>query len=312
MQLHDLLNDRLIMVTGKGGTGKTTVAAAVARVLAASGRRTLLCEVDAQRPALAPVVGRPLLGLEPVTLEPNFDVCNLLWPDVLATYLESMVRIRRVVNAILGNEMVRRFLDFTPGSQELVELSVVGDMVGRYDVVVVDMPASGHAFSMLDITRSALGVFRAGPVRTRVKQLRELVQDSRTRVVFASLPEEMVVNETMETAARLRESSLLGGDPLVILNRTMTPRFSTQERTLLRRVSDAAESDAAKEWARAGRWELSLELAAEDAISRLSRAMGQMPVVIPPIQGTPAETSHQLAVLLGDALGVTVPEAAWI
>lgn len=312
MALDELLRDRLILVTGKGGTGKTTLAASIARVQAAHGRKTLLCEIDAQRAALAPVFGTEA-GLKPVRIEANLDLCNLVWPDVLATYLQSMIRIKRVVNAILGNEMVRRFLDFTPGSQELVELSVVGDLVSQYDVVVVDMPASGHAFSMLDITRSALGLFRGGPIRARVETLRELVQDARTRLVFVALAEEMVVNETLETIGRIRDGNLLGGEPVVVLNRAIAPSFTEDERTLLERLSGTALSGAAEEFVAVGRWELSLETAVQDAIQRFVAVPGLTLQLVPPsgAGGNPRYVVGQVSQLFAAALGVNPEEVAW-
>ena len=96
---------------------------------------------------------------------------------------------------ILSNRMVSRFLDFTPGSQEIVILSALGQQVEKYDLVVADLPASGHAFSLLDITRSAMGLFRSGPVRGRAEELRQMIRSPDTRVVFVTLPEEMVVTE---------------------------------------------------------------------------------------------------------------------
>lgn len=312
MALDELLGDRLILVTGKGGTGKTTLAASIARVQAAHGRRTLLCEIDAQRAALAPVFGAET-GIDPVRVGKNLDLCNLLWPDVLSTYLQSMIRIRRVVKTILGNEMVRRFLDFTPGSQELVELSVVGDLVAKYDVVVVDMPASGHAFSMLDITRSALGVFRGGPIRARVEALRKVVQDSRTRLVFVALPEEMVVNETLETITRMRDGQLLGGEPIVVLNRALAPSFTEDEQVLLQRLSDSELTAAAEEFVAVGRWELSLEQAVQEAIRRLRAVPGLTLQLVPPsgAGGNPRYVVGQVSQLFAAALGVNPEEVVW-
>ncbi len=309
----EMLNDRLILVTGKGGTGKTTMAAAIAMLQAGRGRRTLLAEVDAQRGALAPVFGIEEPGLEPVRVGENLEVCNLLWPDVLGAYLESMIRIRRLVNAILGNEMVRRFLDFTPGSQEVVLLSVLGDLVDRYDVVVVDMPASGHAFSMLDITRSALGLFRTGPIRRRMLELRQLLHDPRTRVVLVALPEEMVVNETLETLGRLKTGDLLGATPLIVLNRAITPTFSDEERSLLTQASAALRVAAAgAELLAAGRWELSLEMAVQSALARLAGSQGQAPIIVPPVGvgGVASQVARAVSRHLAGQLGLS-EEDTW-
>lgn len=310
--LQQLLGDRLILVSGKGGTGKTTLAAALARTLAASGRRTLLCEVDAQQPALEAIFG-VRAGFTPVAVAPRLDVCNLVWPDVLAAYLKRMVRVGMLVDAILGNELVRRFLDFTPGAQDLVEISAIDDMVGRYDVVVVDMPASGHAFSLLDITRSALQLFRAGPVRQRAQELRARITDARTRVVLMALPEEMVVNETVETVGRLRTAGLLGGAPLVVLNRSHPTVIAGALRALLHQwVHAPPEDPGARALLDAGQWEEGLEVATAEAIERL-RTEALTTVAVPRVAtGQQAsQTAEQLAVWLAGQLGLSPSEVAW-
>lgn len=313
MDLTPLLADRLVLVTGKGGTGKTTFAAAIAALQAAKGRRTLLCEVDSQRPSLDPIVGRPV-GFTPVRMGDKLDAANLVWPETLVAYLKRMVGMERIVRAILGNEMVQRFLDFVPGSQELVTLSAIAEQVERYDCVVVDLPASGHAFSLLDITRSALGLFRAGPVRERVLQLRTLLEDRGTRVLVVALPEEMVVNETLETLGRLREHGLLGAEPMVVLNRAIPPSLTDDERTLLDRLSAEGLGGDAGEFLEAGRWERVSEEAVAEAAFRLTDRLKQPPVLVPlaPAAGTERDAVRHVAVQLGRHLGVGKQELAWI
>lgn len=313
VDLSRLLDDRLILVTGKGGTGKTTVASAIAAVLASAGHRTILCEVDAQQPALTPIFGiEP--GFAPTRASAHLDVCNLVWPESLAAYLQRMIPMGRIVRAILANDMVRRFLDFVPGSQELVTVSVIADLLERYDRVVVDLPASGHAFSMLDITRSALGLFRAGPVRSRVLELRKVLEDPRTRTVLVALPEEMVVNETLETLGRLRDADLLGGEPLIVLNRARDPDMTEHERTLLDRLSEAAPGGDAAEFLEAGRWERATEDAVDASIARLTQATGAPPVVVPP-EGAGGKARSVVTALAGrfaSRMKVALSEPSWI
>ncbi len=312
MELRGLLDDRLLFVTGKGGTGKTTAAAALALLLAAKGKRTILCEVDNQRPSLPTIVGSSV-GFAPVRVRERLDAANLVWPDTLVAYLQRMIPVGRVVQAVLTNDMVRRFLDFVPGSRELVTLSAIVDLRERYDVVVVDLPASGHAFSMLDITRSALGLFRAGPVRSRVQVLRAALQDPTTRMVFVALPEEMVVNETLETVQKMREAELLGGAPLVVLNKATVPSFSADESVLLDRLSAAGLGAEAEEFLAAGRWERVLEEASAEAISRLEAAFGAAPALVGAMHAVraPRDVVQEVAVALGRPLGLTRRDVAW-
>ncbi len=301
----DLLDSRLIMVTGKGGTGKTTYAAALAMLAAAKGKRTLLAEVDNQRPALTPIFGvEP--AFEPAEVRPNLDICNVTWNDALKRFLVRLVPSRRVVSLILDNPMVQRFLDFTPGSQEIVILSVLGEHAADYDLVVVDMPASGHAFSLLDITRSALGLFRSGPVRQRAQELRTLLSRRTTRMVFVALPEEMVVNETVETYKKMEDYELVSRPPAVFLNRATLPSLTDDERALMQRMREQPLDALQAEFLQAGRWEDDLEQATTHAAERLREALDHAPILVPPAPpgGIPAKVAESVAAHLGRLVGV--------
>jgi len=302
----DLLDSRLVMVTGKGGTGKTTYAAAIAMLAAARGRRTLLAEVDNQRPALTPIFGvEP--HYQPEEVRENLDICNVTWSEALKSFLKRLVPSRRVVSLILDNAMVQRFLDFTPGSQELVTLSVLGEHASEYDLVVVDMPASGHAFSLLDITRSALGLFRSGPVRQRAQELRTLLSRRTTRMVFVSLPEEMVVNETIETYTKMEEFELVSRPPAVFLNRATLPSLTDDERELLARMGATDGLDAVQhEFLQAGRWEDALEQATAHSAERLEEALHHGAILVPPAPpgGIPSKVVESVAAHLGRLVGV--------
>jgi anion-transporting ArsA/GET3 family ATPase len=132
-----LLDSRLLMVTGKGGVGKTTFAASLARLKAAKGQRTVLCEIDAQRPAMGSIFNCEV-GYKPTEVSERLSVCNLTWTEALVTYLQRSLPVSGLVRRILDNEVVNRFLDFTPGSRELAILSRVGQLVESYDAVVIE------------------------------------------------------------------------------------------------------------------------------------------------------------------------------
>jgi arsenite/tail-anchored protein-transporting ATPase len=307
-----LLDARLLLVTGKGGTGKTTYAAALAVLGAVRGRRAVVVELDNQRPSLTAVFHREP-RFQPAPVRPNLDLANLAWEGALHAYIESVVPSRRVTNLILNNPVVGRFLDFTPGSREMVILSAVGALVEKYDLVVVDMPASGHAFSLLDITRSAMGLFRSGPVRTRATELKALVGDARTELVLVALPEEMVVNETLETIARMRSFQMLHHAPTVFLNRATMPSLTPAEREVLLRLAGTPLDPLEREFVQAGRWEDGLEQATAAAQQTLADQLGVSPVLVPPSApgGIPRDTVEAVAVHLGRAVGVTRREIAW-
>ena len=302
-----LLGARLVLVTGKGGTGKTTFAAALALLAEARGRRVLLCEVDSQRPSLPAVFGTAA-RFEPEPVRPRLHVSNVTWREALMEFLASVVPSRRLVSLILSNQGVARFLDFTPGSREIVTLSAIEARTRDYDVGVVDMPASGHAFSLLDITRSAMGLFRSGPVRGRAEQLRALLLDAGTRVALVALPEEMVVTETVETAERLSASGLLSAPPIVFLNNANPPSLGDAEHGLIDRLWARTDLDVVqREFVRAGRWEATLESATAAAQSGLRERISVEPVTVapaPPGLG-PREIVQHVAASLGRRVGLT-------
>jgi len=131
--LQGIRDARLVMVTGKGGTGKSTTAAGLARLLAADGKRVCLAELDSQRAAITPIFGQePTFA--PVEVMPRLWVMNITWPESLVAWLRTMIPVGRIVKAILANETVRQFLDFTPGSREIVALTVIQELQRRFDV----------------------------------------------------------------------------------------------------------------------------------------------------------------------------------
>ncbi|MEM6930056.1 MAG: ArsA-related P-loop ATPase [Myxococcota bacterium] len=307
-----LLDSHLLLVTGKGGTGKTTFSTALALVAAAKGRRVLLAEIDSQRPSLTPIFGVDP-GFDPVRVTDNLDVANLTWQEALQHFLTGLVPSRRVVRLILSNRLVGRFLDFTPGSREIVTLSALGDLVSRYDLVIADLPASGHAFSLMDITRSALGLFRSGPVRARAQELRELIASDTTRTVLVALPEEMVVNETIETYQKLKRFEHISGPPVVFLNRATLPTLTDEERDLLAKLGEAELAPDQQEFVRAGRWEDELEQATEESQARLADAIPRPPLLVPPMLagGSLRDVVARVAAHLGRWVGVTKRELTW-
>jgi len=311
--VESLLASRLLLVTGKGGTGKTSFSAALAVLGAVKGRRTLLAEVDTHRPSMGAIFGKPPPP-KPEKVLPNLDLVNVHWDTALAEYMKRYLRSGRLVDGILSNKVVRRFLDFAPGARELFILSRLGDLAADYDLMVVDLHATGHAFALLDITRSAVGLFRSGPMLARAQQLVDVVRAPDTRMVFVAIPEEMVVNETLETLDRMQKAQLLGGPPAVFLNRSTLPSLAEPERLLIQRFADQALDPLAREFVRAGYWEDALEQATAEAQQRVSEVFPEPAVLVPPTHsgGAPRHVVSGIAVHLGRHVGVTRRELPWI
>ncbi len=286
MRIAELVHGRTILVTGKGGVGKTTVAAALGLLASAQGRRTLVVELGSQHPSLTSIFGvRP--RHEPTEVAPHLSIANLDWHEGLREWVGRAVPVSRVVRLILENRLVRRFLDATPGNREMVLLSKLAWLRDAYDLVVVDMPASGHAVAMLHLPDNALMLFKAGPIHDRAQEIRAMLQDRATAMVLVAIPERMVVNETLETADRVRrEVPDLQLGP-VVLNRATHPSMTPDERELLGRLSALHPDPAtpAGELLWAGRWEDRLEQSTAEALDRLVRGVRQRVVEVPRMDG---------------------------
>ena len=291
VSLQTLLGARLLFVTGKGGTGKTSIALAFARAVASQGRRVCLAEVDNQRPSLTEYYDfEP--GFEPVVVAPRLAVTNITWFEALQEWLGRFVPVQRVVRLILGNRMVRMFLDVTPGSREVVTFARLMQLMDRFDLVVVDMPASGHAVSFFRVFSGSASLFPAGPVRRTMDEAMARIGDAGTHLVLCALPEEMVVNETIETWRKLCDVAPSLDIPLVVLNQGMPPVITDPERTLLDRLAaelghgvDGAEQGFSLELVRAGHWEAEREQATDLAEGRL-RNETDMDLLMAPLMGS--------------------------
>jgi anion-transporting ArsA/GET3 family ATPase len=194
------LDRRLILIVGKGGVGRSTVAAAVAGKCAAQGRRTLLYETNAND-RLGPYFGRPPVGEALTQLAPNLWAVNATPASALAEYGMMILRWKSVYEMVFENRVSKAFLRAIPGLDDYAMLGKAWYHTAEekrgapvWDTVVFDMPASGHSVSMLRVpwvTRDA---------RT-IKAM--LCDPARTSTVLVTLAEEMPVNEAIELETKL-------------------------------------------------------------------------------------------------------------
>jgi arsenite/tail-anchored protein-transporting ATPase len=266
----DLLDHRLLFVTGKGGTGKTSLSAAIGLRCAAEGRRTVVVEIENHAPTLPSVLGvRP--SYQPQFAAPNLAVCNLTWDHALEDWLALNLPIERVRHLVLSNRIVQTFLVATPGAQETVILSKIVALLEGWDTVVVDLPASGHALGLLRVPAITIRMVRSGPIRARALAILGRLRSKDVAILLVAMPEDMIVTETLETAERFQREVPEIAIAAVILNRSSLPTFTESERILLERLSSAKDPRAEDaELLLAGRWEESLEHATREALERLT------------------------------------------
>ncbi len=225
--LRPLFDRRLVIVSGKGGTGKTTVAATLARAAAASGRRTLVVEVaeDEHVPRLVAPDRRAPVGYAGAELAPRLRAMRIDPFEAMGEYLALQVGARALVDFGLRNKALRQLLEGAPGWRELITLGKIWHLEqsvqpgGRplYDLIVVDAPATGHGLTFLDVPRVVHSAVRTGPLARNAGRVEDLVRDpERTLLLPVSLAEELPVNETCELVGRLRNEIGIAVDRIVM------------------------------------------------------------------------------------------------
>jgi anion-transporting ArsA/GET3 family ATPase len=242
-------------VTGKGGVGKTTVCAAEALALAHKGKRVLVAMCNAKE-RLSMMLGSELIGSEVKAVAPNVWAVNMDPDAAVAEYGAMALKSRALYKILFDNKYVRTFFRAVPGMQEWAMLgkawfhTTETDAEGkpRFDVVILDAPATGHGLDMLRVPKVILDVVPPGLLRRDAERAWELFQDpAMTAVVLVTLPEEMPTTETIELAHALEKELKL---PIgkVVVNCVLPPLFSNDERAELEQagpVEGAAAWDAA-------------------------------------------------------------------
>lgn len=205
-----VLDRRVILVTGKGGVGKTTVAASLAIEAASQGHRTLLCETQGST-RVPPLFHKKEATYDAQPLAPNLFTLTITGEKAIEDYIVQQVKVRAIYKMVFKNRIMGPFVDGVPGLHDLVQLGKVFDLerdrtFGRpvWDKIIVDAPATGHGLTMLDAPRAMMELTVAGPFHEAARKVHELFVDpKKTGIVLVTLPEEMPVNETLDLHERL-------------------------------------------------------------------------------------------------------------
>lgn len=245
----DFLKKEVLLVTGKGGAGKTSWTAALGLAAARRGRRVLLAEVDAAVRDLGGLFGREEpLGMEPASLSENLWAARIDPRQVLREYVHLFVKVPFMAGAITRAGLFDHVAEGTPGLRELMTLGQIwrwslGKIpeAPKVDLVIVDAPATGHFRSLLRQPKALAGLMKSGPLVDQTRRVRELLENpERTGLVVVALPEELPINETLEFLADPEMAPFVDE---VIVN-AVSPRFFSEAEagTVLARC-DAIDGD---------------------------------------------------------------------
>src|SRR3984957_7523037 len=312
----DLLQLKLVFVTGKGGVGKTTVAAALAQLAAEHGKHVLACEVDAKGDLAALLEAAPT-DFVPRDIAPGIASMSMDTEASLREYLKLHLRIP-VVGRI--GPLAKAF-DFVataaPGVREILTVGKLCYEVRErhYDLVVVDAPASGHIIGQLAAPQAINDLVKVGLIRSQTDWMLEILSDvQKTGMVAVTTPEEMPVNETLELTVRVQEETTVRLSAVVV-NRVLPELFGQREEEIFEQLRlPAAEAVLSERLGgsvapvlEAARLAVTMRRTEAGHLQRLQSGLpADLPVLLLPELFTRTHglrTTHQMAQALGEELG---------
>lgn len=302
MSLARLVQRRLIIVTGKGGVGKTTITAALARHFARSGFRTLAAEIvpSVETPSqLATALGSKRPTEEPMSIEPNLSIVLVTPTSGHHRFLQDSLPLKLLADTAMRSQALKKFLSAAPGFSDMGVMYRMLDLMKRlhpagglaYEIVLLDSPATGHALALAQIPQFLMRVIPGGPIRRVAEEGLQVLTDARTTgTVIVTLPETLPVTEALELHAGLGKHGL----PVsaIVANRVPADPFTKEERGAITALLAANDQHVfgAREVRRIER--------AEAALHLLSERASAASVVLPEVEGSGEAATERVRLAL--------------
>jgi anion-transporting ArsA/GET3 family ATPase len=306
-----VLAKRLLFVTGKGGVGKTTVAAALGVLAARAGRRTLVAEVARRDDVSRTLAGEPAPeeGGE-VELSPGLHWTTIEPQGAMEEYLADQLPVRALADLLVSSRAFTYFAAATPGLRELLMVGKLWELsqprrrtpgAEPYDLVVVDAPATGHGLAYLAAPRTFADTARVGPIARQARTIHEMLSDPRrTGVIAVTTPDETPVAEALALHRELPRQLGLALERIVV-NAVHPRRFSAAEARAMRAALDDAGGKDAAAALRAALSQHQRANAHRRALDRVRRATGRPGATLPALLR--ASLGSAEIELLADRLG---------
>ncbi len=293
LKVKGVLDKRLVYVTGKGGVGKTTVAAALGLAAARAGKRTVICEV-AEQERISEAFGHGATGFNETEVADNLHAFSIDPEKAKKEWLHHQLRSETLAGLLGQSSIFQLLTAAAPGLAELLTMGKIWELAqlqrrtakaAPYDLVIVDAPATGHGLALLRAPRTFADIARVGPIRHHAQTIHSFTTDAAvTGVVAVALAEEMPVNETIDLEERLTADMgmRLSG---VLVNGVMPQRFSGAQANAMA-AAEGAGSPAAREALTAALRAHQRTLCQRSQVARLKRGV-QAPVSTLPFVLTP-------------------------
>ena len=247
--MPDLLDKRLVFVTGKGGVGKSTISIALGLAAAERGKRAIVCEVSSQENA-SRVFKKGEVGFNEVKVAENLWAISIDPDESLREYLLIQLKVRAMRDMLVRSRLFNYLAAATPGLKEMVTIGKIWELAQpsrrvkkaqEYDLVIVDAPATGHGIGFLQTPRTFAGIAKVGPIHNQAKALDSFItRHETTGVAIVSLPEEMPVNESAGLERSLTQDVGVAVDQ-IYMNAMYPERFRDGEADKLARVLEITQ-----------------------------------------------------------------------